>query len=201
MAWFSELKLKQTISAGARSVSVTREKNFNFASLHILPLACCNHPPFSLTNVKCSKCQSEYWMHSAQHSVALKTSLVTIVKNITSVQQYRGGRSCPTMIMAILPTVLPPITASFYFAATNLPNNCWRQKKTCLGQVCMEIEIERAVDWKLQICKFGETKLLHRARFGGCLAEEMVKIREYSLVLSPSTSDGVILKTHSIFEL
>ena len=128
MTWFSKFKLRLTISTEARSVSVTREKNFNFASLHILPLACCNHPPFSLTNVKCSKCQSEYWMHIAQQSVALKMSLVTIVKNITSVQQYRGGRSRPTMIMAILPTVLPPITASFYFAATNLPNNCWRQK-------------------------------------------------------------------------
>ena len=146
---------------------------------------------------------------TAESSVALKTSLVTIVKSIATMRvcSSAGSSSRPTMIMAILPTVLPSITASFYFAATNLPNNCWRQQKNCLGQVCMEIERERAVDWELQICKFGETNLLHRARFGGCLGEEMVKIREYSPVLSPSTSDGVIyswsylfLKTHSISE-
>ena len=33
------------------------------------------------------------------------------------------------MIMAILPTVLPPITASFYFADTNFPDNCVEGKK------------------------------------------------------------------------
>ena len=54
------IQAKTNISAEVRFLSVTREENFIFASLHIFLLACCNHPLLSLANVKCSKCQSEY---------------------------------------------------------------------------------------------------------------------------------------------
>ena len=73
------------------------------------------------------------------------------------------------MIMAISPTVLRPITGSFYFAAANFADNCWRQKRTRLG-LCGK---RAAVDWErcanVQMCKCGETNL--PPRLGTCFEE------------------------------
>ena len=83
------------------------------------------------------------------------------------------------MIMAISPTVLRPITASFYFAAANFADNCWRQKRTRLGLYGKRA----AVDWErcanVQMCKCGETNL--PPRLGTCF-EEIIQIQRNFLV-------------------
>ena len=88
------------------------------------------------------------------------------------------------MIMAILPTVLRPIMASFYFAATNFPDNR-KEEKNCLDRSRLYVKVrERDGDSKLQVCKFWETNLLHIPIFESCLQLRKCPKFGYTLVLS-----------------
>ena len=88
------------------------------------------------------------------------------------------------MIMAILPTVLRPIMASFYFAATNFPDNR-KEEKNCLDRSRLYVKVrERDGDSKLQVCKFWETNLLHIPISKSCLELRKCPKFGYTLVLS-----------------
>ena len=108
----------------------------------------------------------------------LSFTIMSVAKK--SFGQYKC--SSRPMIMAISPTVLRPITGSFYFAAANFADNCWRQKRTRLG-LCGK---RAAVDWErcanVQMCKCGETNL--PPRLGTCF-EEIIQIQRNFLVQCP----------------